>query len=256
MQVAQDEDGTGAARERAASVNPDEIARFSALAERWWDPQGPMRPLHRMNRLRVGWAQSRFASLPGLPQTPDLLDLGCGAGIAAEALALRGFQVTGLDASAEAIEAAEAHRLAQLASQPALASRLRYRTGSGETLRDEGQRFHLITALEVIEHVPDPVSFLRLLASLLRPGGGIVISTLNRSLRSLLAAKIGAEYVLGLLPRGTHEWRRFVTPAELGRHAAEAGLRVADLAGMTATPGGWRESRDTSINYVALLTDR
>ncbi len=239
-----------------ASVSPDEIARFGALAGRWWDADGPMRPLHRMNPLRVRWIDRQLGRLPrGAAGTRlRLLDLGCGAGIASEALAARGHSVLGVDASADAIAAAEAHRMTTAAGRPALD--LAYRCGSAETLLHEAARFDAVIALEVIEHVPDPEAFLALLGQLLVPGGVIVLSTLNRTWRSLAMAKLGAEYVLRLLPIGTHDWRNFVTPAELGRHAAHAGLRVAETAGMTLRADGWRESRDTSVNYIALIESR
>lgn len=215
-----------------------------------------MRPLHRMNRLRVGWIERRLTHLPR--KLPDgrlrLLDLGCGAGLASEALAAFGHHVLGVDAAAEAIAAAEAHQAAAPANP--VSGDLSYRCGSAETLVREGQRFDAVIALEIIEHVSDPAAFLALLAHLLVPGGVIVVSTLNRTWRSLATAKIGAEYLLRLLPVGTHDWRKFVTPAELGRHAAQAGLRVADVAGMVPGIGGWRESRDSAVNYIALIESR
>ena len=231
---------------RAASVRADEIARFDALARRWWDPSGPMAPLHAMNPLRVGWIDRRLRARSDEPSR--VLDVGCGAGLAAEALARLGHDVLGIDAAGEAIQAAEAHAAGR--GLP-----LGYRAAAAETLLAEGARFPAITSLEVIEHVADPSAFLRVLAGLLQPGGLLFVSTLNRTARSLVVAKLGAEYVLRLLPRGTHDWRRFVTPAELDAAGRGAGLRTAAAAGMTFNPltGRWRESRDLGVNYIAVL---
>jgi 2-polyprenyl-6-hydroxyphenyl methylase/3-demethylubiquinone-9 3-methyltransferase len=222
------------------TVVSEEIAKFAALAPRWWDPNGPMRPLHRMNPLRVGWIDQRIA-----PQS-RLLDLGCGAGIAAEAFARRGHSVLGVDASAEAIAAAEAH-----AAGAGLD--LTYLAGSAEDLVAEGRRFDVVTALEVIEHTVDQAAFMRLLAGLLVPGGKVFVSTLNRTLRSLAVAKIGAEYVARLLPAGTHDWRRFVPPEALAGFGRAAGLRLIDLTGMEmgTLSSDWRATRDVRINYLA-----
>ncbi|WP_428374920.1 bifunctional 2-polyprenyl-6-hydroxyphenol methylase/3-demethylubiquinol 3-O-methyltransferase UbiG [Lichenicoccus sp.] len=253
------ESGATASSVSTSSVRTGEIERFDALAAQWWDPDGPMRMLHRMNPLRIGWIDRRLRRRPDTRLR--LLDLGCGAGLASEALAALGHDVLGVDASPEAILAAREHHAAPRLTAPGQgpaghAGALSYRDGSAEALLREGLRFDAVIALEVIEHVTDPAGFLRLLAGLLQPGGVIVISTLNRTLRSLATAKIGAEYVLRLLPAGTHDWRRFVTPAELGRHAARAGLRVADLSGMVPGLNGWRESHDTAVNYIALLESR
>ena len=229
------------------SVLADEVARFNDLAAKWWDPAGPMRPLHAMNPVRVEWIDSRVLARFGSPQR--VLDLGCGAGLAAEALAARGHAVLGLDAAPEVIGAARAH-----AEDHGV--EVDYRVGAAEDLLAEGARFPVITALEVIEHVADPAAFLRLLAGLVEPGGLVFLSTLNRTLRSLAVAKIGAEYVLRMLPAGTHDWRRFVTPAELGRLAAAAGLRLAETSGLLydLRTGAWRTGRDLAVNYLAMLS--
>jgi len=231
------------------SVVADEVARFDALAAQWWNPSGPMRPLHEMNPLRVGWIDRRIRARRGGPVR--LLDIGCGAGLAAEALAGLGHDVLGLDAAADAIAAANAHAAGQDMS-------LSYRVGAAEDLAAEGARFPVITALEVIEHVADPAEFLRLLAQLIEPSGLLFISTLNRTLRSLAVAKLGAEYVLRLLPIGTHDWQRFVTPAELGVYGKTAGFRMMDISGMLfdLRSRQWRTGPDLAVNYIAMLERR
>jgi 2-polyprenyl-6-hydroxyphenyl methylase / 3-demethylubiquinone-9 3-methyltransferase len=246
------------------TVSPTEVARFDALAARWWDPDGPMRPLHRMNPVRVAWIVERISSGGPVPvplaggrlgeaeegrPRRRILDIGCGAGLAAEALARQGFDVLGLDAAAEAIDAARAHATGQKLP-------LAYRIGVAEDLVAERMQFPVVTALEVIEHVPDPAAFVRTLAGLLEPGGQLFVSTLNRTPRAFLAAKLGAEYLLRWLPIGTHDWRRFITPVELGSTLRHAGLRVTDVAGLALDPltGRWRAVRDTAVNYIVAAT--
>jgi 2-polyprenyl-6-hydroxyphenyl methylase/3-demethylubiquinone-9 3-methyltransferase len=223
----------------SGTVSAEEVRKFDRLASRWWDPNGPMKPLHRMNPARIGWIE-------GLLDGPTrILDVGCGAGLAAEALARRGHDVLGIDAAGEAIEVGRAHAEGQ-------GLRLAYRAGLAEDLVAEGLRFPVITCLEVIEHVPDPAGFVRVLAGLLEPGGVVVLSTLNRTRRSWVVGKLGAEYVLRMLPVGTHDWKAFITPAELAGMLRAAGLRVGQTTGLTADPltGQWRTGRDMGVNYM------
>ncbi len=232
------------------TLSSAEINRFDALAEDWWAPHGPMAPLHQMNPLRAGWIEAAIRrhfgpSRDGESLDGEILDIGCGAGLLAEALAAKGFSVLGLDAAPAAIRAAERHAAGR-------ALPLRYRQGRLEDLLAEGQRFPVVTALEIIEHIPEPAAFMSLLARAVAPGGLLFVSTLNRTLRSLLTAKIGAEYLARLLPVGTHSWQRFIAPRELSALAARAGLRPLASAGMSYDPlrRSWRESRDLSVNYI------
>jgi 2-polyprenyl-6-hydroxyphenyl methylase/3-demethylubiquinone-9 3-methyltransferase len=224
-----------------ASVSAAEVARFNALASEWWDPHGPMRPLHAMNPARIDWVLSissrRFTAADGV----RLLDVGCGAGLAAEALARRGFNVLGIDAAEDVIGVARAH---------AGPDGPDYRVAVAEDLLAEGLRFPVITALEVIEHVPDPAAFIRVLVGLLEPRGLLFLSTLNRTRRSFLVAKLGAEYVLRLLPIGTHDWRQFIAPPDLAKLLRAAGARVTDSAGLSPGFNGWRVTRDLGVNYL------
>ena len=229
------------------TVSAAEIEKFDRLASRWWDPNGPMKPLHRMNPARLGWIAET------LHGPTRILDVGCGAGLAAEALARRGHDVLGIDAAGEAIEAARAHAAGQGEGQGERQRlTLTYRSCLAEDLLAEGARFPVITCLEVIEHVPDPAGFVRVLASLLEPGGRLIMSTLNRTPRSWLTAKLGAEYVLRMLPLGTHDWKAFIAPAELAAMLRSAGLRVERTTGLVADPltGQWRTSRDMAVNYL------
>ena len=219
------------------TARADEIAKFDALAADWWKPDGPMAMLHKMNDARIGWVRAR-AALAGAA----VLDVGCGAGLAAEAVARAGGVVTGVDAAGEVVAAARAH-----AAAGGLA--IDYRVGGPEDV--EGL-FDVVVAFEVIEHVDDHASFLGALAARLKPGGRLFMSTLNRNPASWLVAKFGAEYVARLLPVGTHEWKKFVKPAELDRAMRGVGLRMVDISGMgpDVVRGGWRTGGSVGVNYL------
>ncbi len=234
------------ANDEAAS--PTEIAKFAALAPRWWDTAGPMRELHRMNPLRTAWVAGHIRAHLGEGPLP-VLDLGCGGGIATESLARAGFAMTGADAAAKAIGVARTHAASQ-----GLA--IEYQLGTAEDMLLQGRRFAAATALEIIEHVPDQQAFMQNLAGLLRPQGLLFVSTLNRTWQSLAFAKLGAEYLVRLLPVGTHDWRCFVKPEELARNARTAGLNLVDLSGLRRDnfSGTWRLGADTSVNYIAAFT--
>lgn len=219
----------------------EEVAKFDRLAAEWWDPQGPMAPLHAMNPARMGWIIQR---LGGDLTGKRILDVGCGAGLAAEALAQAGAEVVGLDAAGEVLEAARAH-----AAAGGLA--IDYRQGTAEALAAAGERFDAVTCLEVVEHVADRALLCRALSTLVKPRGYLFMSTLNRTARAWLTAKVGAEYVLRLLPKGTHDWRMFVRPSELGADLRKAGLLVREVAGLTMDArGAWHVTRDVGVNYL------
>jgi len=239
-----------------SSIDPDEVARFSALADRWWDASGPFAPLHRFNPVRLGFIRDRAAThfdrdvraarpFEGL----RLLDIGCGGGLLSEPMTRLGFEVTGVDASSRNIGAASAHADAQ-------GLNIDYRASTAEALLEQDRRFDVVLNMEVIEHVADPRAFLIDTARLMKPGGLMIVATLNRTLKSLALAKVGAEYVLRWVPAGTHDWSKFLTPDELRRFTEGQPFRVEGPFGVEYEPlrGVWRESRDSSVNYMMLVT--
>jgi 2-polyprenyl-6-hydroxyphenyl methylase / 3-demethylubiquinone-9 3-methyltransferase len=239
-----------------STVDPEEIARFAAMAENWWDPNGACRPLHRLNPTRLGFIRDRLAghfSRDVTARTPfaplTLLDIGCGGGLVAEPMARLGFRVTGVDATAENIAVAKPHAQAQGLD-------IDYRHDTAEALVAEGAQFDAVLALEVVEHVAEPAAFLASIGRLVRPGGAVVLSTLNRTAKAYALGIVGAEYVLRWVPRGTHSWRKFVKPSELAAGARGAGLDVRELAGMHYDPLGdsWSLGRDLDVNYLMFAT--
>ena len=231
----------GAGPETAPNADPAELAKFSALAHRWWDPESEFRPLHQINPLRLAWIDG-IAPLAG----KAVLDVGCGGGILAEAMSKLGARVKGIDLSEKALKVARFHLLE---------SRLPvdYELCPAETLAErEPGRFDLVTCMEMLEHVPDPASTVSACATLARPGAQLFFSTINRNPKAYLLAVIGAEYVLKLLPRGTHDYAKFVRPSELSRYCRNAGLEVRDIIGMSYNPFTrvYSLGRDTGVNYL------
>lgn len=225
--------------------DPAELAKFDASAARFWDPQGEFRPLHLLNPLRARFVAER-AALRGA----RLLDVGCGGGLLAEALARAGAEVTGIDLAPGMIEVARLHAAAA-------GLQIDYRLQGIEAAAAlEPQRYAVLTCMEMLEHVPQPAPVLQACARLLAPGGALFVSTLNRNLRSFLLAIVGAEYVLNLIPRGTHQYERLIRPAELARWGRAAGLELRELAGIALDPftSTVRLSEDVGVNYLAHFT--
>jgi 2-polyprenyl-6-hydroxyphenyl methylase/3-demethylubiquinone-9 3-methyltransferase len=237
----------------ANTVDAAEVAKFEAMAAQWWDPAGEAAPLHRLNPCRLEYLSAQIAAQFGRDRRGlrplaglRLVDVGCGGGLVAEPMARLGADVTGLDASGASVEAARAH--AALSGLE-----IDYRAETAEALAARGERFEVVLALEIVEHVADHAAFFAALATLARPGGLLILSTLNRTPAALAKAVIGAEFLLRWLPVGTHDWRRFVTPAELQAAGEAAGLRAVDRTGMAFSPlrGEWRlDDRDLSVNYL------
>ncbi|MBU6270689.1 MAG: bifunctional 2-polyprenyl-6-hydroxyphenol methylase/3-demethylubiquinol 3-O-methyltransferase UbiG [Betaproteobacteria bacterium] len=227
----------------ALNADPAELAKFQALAARWWDPGSEFRPLHEINPLRLDWID-RLAGLNG----STAVDVGCGGGILAESMAGRGARVTGIDLADKPLRVAELHGLES--GVP-----VNYRRVAAEDLAAEQPgAFDVVTCMEMLEHVPDPASTIRACATLARPGGWVFASTISRNPKAFLFAIVGAEYVLGLLPKGTHEYGKFLRPAELAGFARQAGLELVEMIGLTYNPITRRYrlvADDVSVNYLA-----
>jgi 2-polyprenyl-6-hydroxyphenyl methylase/3-demethylubiquinone-9 3-methyltransferase len=227
---------------RMNNADPQELAKFSELAHRWWDPESEFRPLHQINPLRLDWING-LSSLQG----KRALDVGCGGGILAEAMSRRGADVLGIDLATKALRVAQLHALESGLSGP------EYREVSAEALAEQlPGSFDVVTCMEMLEHVPDPESIVRACAALAKPGAWLFFSTINRNPKSFLFAIVGAEYVLQLLPKGTHEYTKFIRPSELARWCRGAGLEIAVARGMIYNPLTRRYSlsNDTSVNYL------
>ncbi len=240
------------------TVDPSEVARFEKIARTWWDPDGPMKTLHRFNPVRVGFIRDRAAERwgrdirGGLPlEGLSVLDVGCGGGLLCEPLARLGATVTGIDPAPTNVEVAKLHAARSGLPVEYLQTRV-------EDLVAEGRRFDIVLAMEVVEHVADVDLFVAECCRAVKPGGQLYMATLNRTLRAFALAIVGAEYVLGWLPKGTHQWEKFVTPAELEAAIAAGGMAVAEEQGVVFNPltSTWRMSRDTSVNYMVLAEGR
>ena len=223
------------------NADPAELEKFSRLAHRWWDPAGEFRPLHEINPLRLDWIAGH-AELEGRA----VLDVGCGGGILAEAMALRGARVTGIDLSDKALRVAELHLLES-------GLKIHYeKVPAGDFAARHAGEFDLVTCMKLLEHVPEPAAMVAACAALVKPGGQVFFSTINRNPKSYLFAVVGAEYVLGLLPKGTHDYARFIRPSELARWSREAGLLTDELLGMSYNPLTRRYALgpDCDVNYL------
>lgn len=225
-----------------SNVDQAELDKFSALASRWWDPESEFKPLHAINPLRLGWIISHTGDLAG----KRVVDVGCGGGILSESLATSGAQVTGIDLAERSLKIARLHGLESGVT-------VDYRNVSAEQLaQDEPEQFDVVTCMEMLEHVPDPASIVRACADMAKPGGWIFFSTLNRNPKSFLFAIVGAEYVLKLLPKGTHSYESFIKPSELATAARQAGLEPLEMKGLEYNPLNktYRLSGDVSVNYL------
>ncbi len=225
-----------------SNADQAELDKFSQLAHRWWDPNSEFKPLHDINPLRLEWIVSLSGGIAG----KRVIDVGCGGGILSESMALHGAQVTGIDLADKPLKVAKLHQLES-------GVQVDYRLIAAEDLAAaEPESFDVVTCMEMLEHVPDPVSVMTACARMAKPNGWVFFSTLNRNPKSYLLAIIGAEYVLNMLPKGTHDWAKFIKPHELAAYARQAGLESVELMGMTYNPftKAYRLGRDTDVNYL------
>lgn len=239
-----------------STVDAREIAQFAAIADAWWDEEGAFRPLHRLNPVRLRYIRDRLCAHFGRdPEAPKplsglrLVDVGCGGGLLCEPMTRMGATVTGIDAAEEGIAAAKAHAAS-------VGLKIDYRAATAESLVEAGESFDAVISMEVLEHVADVDAFLAACRDLTRPSGALALSTLNRTPKSYLTAIVGAEYVLRWLPRGTHNWKKFIRPSELAAALRRQGLELADLTGIEYSPLADRFSlgRDLGVNYLAFAT--
>lgn len=224
------------------NVDPAEIEKFSALASRWWDPTSEFKPLHEINPLRLNWISDVASGL----NNKKIIDIGCGGGILAEAMAAQGAEVTGIDLAKKSLKIARLHSLET-------GVKVNYQHISAEDMAAQSAgKFDVVTCMEMLEHVPNPASIIRACAQLVKPGGWVFFSTLNRNPKSFLFAIVGAEYVLNLVPRGTHHYESFIKPSELSRSARESGLALHELKGLEYNPltQHYKLSQDSSVNYL------
>jgi 2-polyprenyl-6-hydroxyphenyl methylase / 3-demethylubiquinone-9 3-methyltransferase len=240
------------------TIDPAEVARFAAQAASWWDPAGSFRPLHRLNPARLQIIRNRLITHFGRDSNSlapfeglDLIDIGCGGGLIAEPMARLGFAVTAIDADQEAIAVAKAHGKTS-------GLHIDYRAATAEALMRRRRRFDVVLALEIIEHVPNPAAFIAACSALLKPGGAFIGATLNRTPQSYALAIVGAEYLFGWVPRGTHDWRRFLRPSEFVLGLRRAGLSAVQLTGLRyrLTSGDWAPADDLSVNYMVMAVKK
>ncbi len=230
----------------SSTIDPQEIEKFSRIADEWWDEAGKFKPLHKFNPVRISYLRKKIEEHFGANKNLKILDIGCGGGLVAEPFARMGFDVAAIDASEKNIEVAKIH-----AEKSDL--KIDYRASSAEELAKEGKKFDVVFALEIIEHVADVENFVKSCATLAKPNGLVFFATMNRTLKSLALAKIAVEYVLRWLPAGTHDWKKFLKPSEINSFAANSELELQELRGFSYNlfADEWKECADVDVNYIA-----